>query len=38
MHPDQDTLKSMMQDAGFGRVQYYNLTLGVVALHVGVKL
>jgi hypothetical protein len=26
MHPDQDTLKAMMQDAGFESVDYYNLT------------
>jgi demethylmenaquinone methyltransferase/2-methoxy-6-polyprenyl-1,4-benzoquinol methylase len=37
MHPDQDTLKSMMEDAGFARVRYFNLSLGVVALHEGVK-
>jgi demethylmenaquinone methyltransferase/2-methoxy-6-polyprenyl-1,4-benzoquinol methylase len=37
MHPDQQTLKAMMQGAGFGHVDYHNLTAGVVALHVGVK-
>jgi demethylmenaquinone methyltransferase/2-methoxy-6-polyprenyl-1,4-benzoquinol methylase len=37
MHPDQDTLKAMMQDAGLDRVEYFNLTAGVAALHVGVK-
>ncbi len=37
MHPDQDTLKAMMQDAGFESVDYYNLTAGVVALHRGYK-
>lgn len=37
MHPDQETLKSMMQDAGLGCVDYFNLTAGVAALHVGVK-
>lgn len=37
MHPDQETLKSMMQDAGFDRVDYHNLTFGVVALHAGYK-
>jgi len=37
MHPDQETLKSMMQDAGLVRVRYYNLTAGVVALHEGWK-
>ncbi|WP_251358953.1 bifunctional demethylmenaquinone methyltransferase/2-methoxy-6-polyprenyl-1,4-benzoquinol methylase UbiE [Kangiella sp. TOML190] len=37
MHPDQDTLKSMMQDSGFDEVDYTNLTGGVVALHLGKK-
>ncbi len=37
MHPDQDTLKTMMQQGGFGHVDYHNLTGGVVALHVGIK-
>jgi demethylmenaquinone methyltransferase/2-methoxy-6-polyprenyl-1,4-benzoquinol methylase len=38
MHPDQETLKSMMQDVGFVRVDYFNLSAGVVALHVGYKV
>jgi demethylmenaquinone methyltransferase/2-methoxy-6-polyprenyl-1,4-benzoquinol methylase len=38
MHPDQDTLKAMMEAAGLERVQYYNLTAGVAALHTGIKL
>jgi len=37
MHPDQDTLKSMMESVGFGRVEYFNMTAGVVALHRGYK-
>jgi len=37
MHPDQETLKSMMQGAGFDKVDYFNLTAGVVALHRGFK-
>lgn len=37
MHPDQETLKSMMQQAGFGDVTYHNLTGGIVALHRGYK-
>ncbi|PPE64947.1 bifunctional demethylmenaquinone methyltransferase/2-methoxy-6-polyprenyl-1,4-benzoquinol methylase UbiE [Caldimonas caldifontis] len=37
MHPDQQTLKSMMKQAGFGHVDVHNLTGGVVALHVGIK-
>lgn len=38
MHPDQETLKQMMLEAGFAKVDYYNLTAGVVALHKGIKL
>lgn len=38
MHPDQNTLKGMMEDAGFERVEYFNLTGGIVALHRGYKL
>ena len=37
MHPDQETLKSMMQTAGLDRVEYVNLTAGVAALHTGIK-
>ncbi|MDR0805391.1 MAG: bifunctional demethylmenaquinone methyltransferase/2-methoxy-6-polyprenyl-1,4-benzoquinol methylase UbiE [Enterobacteriaceae bacterium] len=37
MHPDQDTLKGMMEEAGFDSVDYYNLTGGIVALHRGFK-
>ena len=37
MHPDQDTLKDMMEDAGFERCEYHNMTGGIVALHKGVK-
>lgn len=37
MHPDQETLKGMMVDAGFDNVTYYNLTGGIVALHRGFK-
>ena len=37
MHPDQETLKTMMEEAGLVRVRYYNLTAGVVALHEGWK-
>jgi demethylmenaquinone methyltransferase/2-methoxy-6-polyprenyl-1,4-benzoquinol methylase len=35
VHPDQATLKQMMQDAGFDNVEFHNLTAGVVAVHVG---
>ena len=38
MHPDQETLKGMMSAAGLSRVEYFNLSAGVVALHKGVKL
>jgi demethylmenaquinone methyltransferase/2-methoxy-6-polyprenyl-1,4-benzoquinol methylase len=38
MHPDQETLKKMMLAAGLERVQVFNLTAGVAALHEGVKL
>ena len=36
-HPDQETLKQMMLDAGFDSVEYQNMTGGVVALHIGYK-
>jgi len=38
MHPDQETLKQMMEQAGLDSVEYFNLTAGVVALHVGRRL
>ncbi len=38
MHPDQETLKGMMQEAGFARCDYFNLSGGIVALHRGHKL
>ena len=37
MHPGQAALKSLMQQNGFGHVDYHNLTGGLVALHVGIK-
>ncbi|WP_342221096.1 bifunctional demethylmenaquinone methyltransferase/2-methoxy-6-polyprenyl-1,4-benzoquinol methylase UbiE [Candidatus Fukatsuia endosymbiont of Tuberolachnus salignus] len=37
MHPDQETLKDMISDAGFENVTYSNLTGGIVALHRGFK-
>ncbi|WP_294832753.1 bifunctional demethylmenaquinone methyltransferase/2-methoxy-6-polyprenyl-1,4-benzoquinol methylase UbiE [uncultured Gilliamella sp.] len=37
MHPDQKTLKKMMEDAGFVDVKYHNMTGGIVALHIGFK-
>jgi demethylmenaquinone methyltransferase/2-methoxy-6-polyprenyl-1,4-benzoquinol methylase len=38
MHPDQETLKSMMQDAGFERCRFHNLAGGIVALHIGYRI
>ena len=38
MHPDQDSLLSMMQQAGFERCDYHNLTGGIVAIHRGYRL
>jgi demethylmenaquinone methyltransferase/2-methoxy-6-polyprenyl-1,4-benzoquinol methylase len=37
MHPDQETLKAMMEEAGFDRCEFHNLTGGIVALHRGFK-
>ncbi|MCK9534279.1 MAG: bifunctional demethylmenaquinone methyltransferase/2-methoxy-6-polyprenyl-1,4-benzoquinol methylase UbiE [Pseudomonas sp.] len=37
MHPDQETLKAMMSEAGFERVTFHNMTGGIVALHRGIK-
>jgi demethylmenaquinone methyltransferase/2-methoxy-6-polyprenyl-1,4-benzoquinol methylase len=38
MHPDQNTLRSMMELAGFERCSYFNLSGGIVAIHRGYKL
>ncbi len=38
MHPDQETLRDMMQQSGFERCDYHNLTGGVVAVHRGYKI
>lgn len=37
MHPNQETLKGMMENAGLENVSYFNLTGGIVALHRGYK-
>jgi demethylmenaquinone methyltransferase/2-methoxy-6-polyprenyl-1,4-benzoquinol methylase len=37
MHPDQDTLKQLMEQAGLDGVRYFNLSAGVCALHIGTK-
>lgn len=38
MHPDQQTLKAMLEDAGYNKVKYHNLSGGIVALHKGFKV
>lgn len=38
MHPDQETLLTMMTDAGFERARYQNLAGGIVALHSGYRI
>ncbi|RMD68510.1 MAG: class I SAM-dependent methyltransferase, partial [Gammaproteobacteria bacterium] len=38
MHPDQETLKAMMEEAGFEHCEYFNLTGGITAVHRGYKL
>ena len=37
MHPDPEALKALMEQAGLERVEVFNLTAGVVALHRGYK-
>ena len=38
MHPDQETLKTMLEQAGLGRTQFHNFTGGIAALHIGYRL
>lgn len=38
MHPDQNTLSDMLRSAGLDRVQHFNLTAGIAALHEGIRL
>jgi demethylmenaquinone methyltransferase/2-methoxy-6-polyprenyl-1,4-benzoquinol methylase len=38
MHPDQETLLGMLNEAGFGQTRYHNLTGGIVAVHRGYKI
>ena len=38
MHPDQEALIELMEQAGFDRCRYHNLAGGIVALHVGYKI
>ncbi len=37
MHPDQETLRDLMQEAGLEDVRYHNLSGGIVALHIGYR-
>jgi demethylmenaquinone methyltransferase/2-methoxy-6-polyprenyl-1,4-benzoquinol methylase len=37
-HPDQESLRSLMEQQGFERCRYYNLTAGIAALHIGFRL
>ena len=37
VHPDQETLRDMMEDSGFERCDYHNMNAGIVALHRGYK-
>ena len=37
MHPSQEALKLMMEDAGFAKTSYHNLLSGVAAIHRGEK-
>ena len=37
MHPDQDAMRDMMEDAGFERCDYHNMTGGIVAIHRGFR-
>lgn len=37
MHPNQQVLKKMLQQAGFGHVDVHNMSAGAVALHLGIK-
>jgi demethylmenaquinone methyltransferase/2-methoxy-6-polyprenyl-1,4-benzoquinol methylase len=38
MHPNQETLLAMVEEAGFGQARYHNLTGGIVAVHRGYKI
>ncbi len=38
MHPDQETLKGMLEQAGLENCDYHNLTGGIVAIHRGYRL
>ena len=36
-HPDQESIKKMMEEAGFDRVKYFNILSGIVRIHVGFR-
>ena len=38
MHPNQETLKSMMETVGFERCRFHNMAAGIVALHIGYRI
>jgi demethylmenaquinone methyltransferase/2-methoxy-6-polyprenyl-1,4-benzoquinol methylase len=38
MHPKQDELKTLMEESGLERCDYFNMTQGVVAVHRGYKI
>lgn len=38
MHPSQEALLGMMQEAGFEKCRYHNLAGGIVALHIGYRI
>ena len=38
MHPNQKTLQTMMESAGFERCRFHNLAAGIVALHIGYRI
>jgi len=38
VHPDQETLKAMMETAGFERCRFHNMAAGIVALHIGYRI
>ena len=37
LHPDQEALQTLVEDAGFANCDYYNMTGGIVAIHRGIK-
>jgi demethylmenaquinone methyltransferase/2-methoxy-6-polyprenyl-1,4-benzoquinol methylase len=38
MHPNQETLRGMMEQVGFERCDFFNLSGGIVAIHRGYRL